>query len=85
MLTRGVRALGEHLVARAVAEVRTFDRFDEDNDPRGEHDFGSFDLCGASLFWKVDYYDVDLENGSEDAADAAITTRILTLMLAEEY
>ena len=32
-----------------------------------------------------DYYDVDLEHGSEDPADAAITTRILTLMLVEEY
>ena len=85
VLTRGVRALGEDLVARAVAEVRAFGRFDGDNDPHGEHDFGSFEVCGQALFWKINYYDADVENGSEDPADAAITTRILTIMLAEEY
>jgi hypothetical protein len=85
VLTRGVNALGAELVACALAKVRAFDRFNEDNDPHGEHDFGSFDLCGSSLFWKIDYYDLDLENGSEDPADPAITTRVLTIMLAEEY
>ncbi len=85
MLTRGVRALGEDLIACVVAKVRAFDRFDEDNDPHGEHDFGAFEVCGQALFWKIDYYDVDLENGSEDPANAAITARILTIMLAEEY
>ena len=50
MLTRGVSALGEDLVARAVAEVRAFNRFDGDNDPHGEHDFGSFEVCGQALF-----------------------------------
>ena len=85
VLTRGVNGLGADLVARAVAEVRAFDRFEGDNDPHGEHDFGSFEVCGQALFWKIDYYDVDLEHGSEDPANAAITTRILTLMLVEEY
>jgi hypothetical protein len=84
-LTRGVQALGEALVFRAIGEVRAFDRFDEDNDPHGEHDFGSFTLCGERLLWKIDYYDAALEFGSEDPADPALTTRVLTIMLAEEY
>jgi hypothetical protein len=85
VLTRGVLSLGEDLVACVLTKVRAFDRFDADNDPHDEHDFGSFEVCGQALFWKIDYYDIDLEHGSEDPADAAITTRILTLMLAEEY
>ena len=57
----------------------------EDNDPHGEHDFGSFELCGRKLFWKIEYYDPDLQHGSEDPADPAKTMRVLTVMLAEEY
>jgi len=68
-----------------VTRVRTFDDFSEDNDPYGEHDFGAFDQDGDKIFWKIDYYDADLMAGSPDPADAAVTTRVLTIMLAEEY
>jgi hypothetical protein len=69
------------------AEVANFNRFTEDNDPHGEHDFGAFDVEGAgTIFWKIDYYpDKSCTLGSEDPADAARTFRILTIMLASEY
>jgi hypothetical protein len=57
----------------------------EDNDPHGERDFGSLGLRGQRLFWKIDYYDLALEYGSPDPADPAVTRRVLTLMLADEY
>lgn len=84
VITAGVAALQicETEVARALA---AFDQFDEDNDPYGEHDFGALDLAGERLFWKIDYYDPSLVEGSVDAADEAHTERVLTLMLASEY
>jgi len=36
---------------------RGFDNFNADNDPHGEHDFGSFELEGEKLFWKIDLYE----------------------------
>lgn len=65
--------------------VQKFDDFTEDNDPHGEHDFGAFEIAGQRFFWKIDYYDRDMKCGSEDSADPAQTTRVLTIMLAEEY
>jgi hypothetical protein len=85
VLTAGVNALPSDVRAMAIRKVVTFDAFNGDNDPHGEHDFGSFDLAGRKFFFKVDYYDPSLEAGSDDPADAAKTTRVLTLMLAEEY
>jgi hypothetical protein len=85
MLTRGVASMGAEFVALATAAVRNFDGFTCDNDPYGEHDFGSINLAGEKLFWKIDYYDLSLSYGSDDPADAAITRRMLTIMLASEY
>ena len=85
MLTSGVDDLGLMFVAAAVNAVRTFDAFDRDNDPHGEHDFGAFTLQGQRLFFKIDYYDLALEGHSPDAADPAQTHRVLTIMLASEY
>lgn len=84
--TAGIEALGLEAVLDIWSKVRSFSAFTEDNDPYGEHDFGSLDHPAAGkLFWKIDYYDLDLACGSEDASDPVKTRRVLTIMLAEEY
>lgn len=85
MLTRGVWALGPTECFLIMGKVKAFNDFSEGNDPWGEHDFGSFDHKGHKLFWKIDYYDKDCEAGSPDPADPAVTCRVLTVMLADEY
>jgi hypothetical protein len=84
-ITRGVADRGNDFADRAMDAVRAFCDFTPDNDPYGEHDFGSFDLDGLTLFWKIDYYDLLLEYGSPDPADPLVTRRVLTILLAEEY
>lgn len=65
--------------------VRSYDSFTPENDPHGEHDFGSFLFAGYTTFWKIDYYDPTLKWGSDNPADNTKTCRVLTVMLAEEY
>jgi hypothetical protein len=84
-MTAGVDALPSDVQAIVIRRVTTFADFNADNDPHGEHDFGSFTFTGRKFFWKIDYYDLTLTYGSEDPADPAKTTRVLTIMLAEEY
>jgi hypothetical protein len=84
-MTAGVNGKGPAFVAKALIKVIAFDDFNADNDPHCEHDFGTFELDGEKLFWKIDYYDLKGEFGSEDPSDPKKTLRVLTVMLAEDY
>lgn len=81
MVTRGVSALPD--ITKVLSMVRDFNKFSEDNNPYGEHDFGSFVCFGEKLFWKIDYYDLALEAWADPLSSGC--RRVLTVMLAEEY
>ncbi len=99
--TVGFRSLPEADQSQVRLLVETYDAFDEDNDPHGERDFGTVYQLGDGrwtterprvsedererVFLKLDYYDRELRFASEDAADPAITRRVLTVMLSDEY
>jgi hypothetical protein len=84
-VTRGISALPRDAQAAITDRVRSFEVFDENNDPHGEHDFGSFDHDGHTIFWKIDLYDLDHQFYSPDPTDPSKTNRVLTILLAEEY
>ena len=83
IITEGVQALGD--VDVVLRQVQLFDAFTPDNDPYGEHNFGSITLEDTTFFWKIDCYDLDLHMHSPDPSDETVTARVLTIMLAEEY
>lgn len=85
MVTRGVLALKGFDKFALLAALASYDSFDADNDPHGERDFGDLQIFETELLWKIDYYDESLEFGSDDPADAEVTSRVLTVMLASEY
>ena len=85
VITSGVSALGEDNVISIIEKVKNFNDFSEDNNPFGERDFGSFDFKGTKIFWKIDYYDNQMEYHSEDKSDPDKTVRVLTVMLSSEY
>jgi len=85
VITSGVAALDPAIRSELLAAVRRFDAFSSDNDPYGEHDFGAIEIGGQTFFFKIDYYDCSLTFHSPDAADPAVTTRVLTVMRADEY
>lgn len=81
-LTRGVvYGLSDHI--GLLKAIESFDKFTEDNDPYGEHDFGSLRWESQKVFWKIDYYDPELKFGL-DPLDPKCR-RVMTVMLAEEY
>lgn len=85
VFTPGIRALGFVAMIELRLQIAKFDAFSPDNDPYGEHDFGSLEFQGQTVFWKIDYFDDSLTWASPDPADPTLTTRLLTMMLASEY
>jgi hypothetical protein len=85
VVTAGFESLPADRRRLILAKVRAFDQFDEDNDPHGEHDFGLIEDGGPRYFWKIDPYDREMELMSPDPANPVVTTRVLTVMLADEY
>lgn len=85
LMTRGIAALGDEMVLRVNQAVTVFDAFSPDNDPYGEHDFGTVQVGEHVIMFKIDYYDLDLQYASPDPTDPNVTCRVMTLMLAEEY
>jgi hypothetical protein len=82
VMTPGVAALGIEAAERIFKTIAVFDDFCHDNDPHQEHDFGSFEAEGQSIFFKIDLYEEpDVKNPNGEP----VVTRVLTIMLAEEY
>jgi Protein of unknown function (DUF3768) len=85
VVTAGFNSLSANRRHSVLAKIRAFNDFNEDNDPHGEHDVGLIDGDDVRCLWKIDYYDTDMDLMSPDPADPFVTTRVLTVMLAEEY
>jgi hypothetical protein len=85
VITPGVAALGQAAVERIVKTIAVYDDFCHANDPHEEHDFGSFQADGQTIFFKIDYYDKNLTYHSPDPSDPAVTERVITILLADEY
>jgi Protein of unknown function (DUF3768) len=85
VMTTGIAALGPDAIARIVKTIAAYDDFCQANDPYGEHDFGSFEADGHTVFFKIDYFDKALTAHSPDASDPSVTERVITIMLAEEH
>jgi hypothetical protein len=84
-VTQGVQELSSVEAEQLMRKVTTYQDFKEENDPYGEHDFGSVEHNGVTYFWKIDYYDNDMMGGSEDPSDPEQTRRVLTILRADEY
>jgi len=85
LMTRGVQDLPKAILAKALWAIQHFDAFEDANDPYREHDFGAVEIEGHKVWFKMDYYDLDCRYGSPDPSDPAVTTRVMTILLPEEY
>ena len=85
VITENLRRVTGFDAAILLSALANYEGFDEDNDPYGERDFGDLSLWGYDVVFKIDYYDKNLEYGSDNPADPAVTHRVLTVMLAGDW
>jgi hypothetical protein len=80
-LTNGVQSVTD--LQGLLEAIREYDDFTEDNDPYGEHDFGSLVWHSEKVFWKIDYYNESMTTWEDPLSVQC--RRVLTVMLADEY
>lgn len=54
VLTVGIQSMPTDDRSELLKQVQEFDKFTEDNDPYGEHDFGAISFKNDTYFWKID-------------------------------
>jgi len=90
MLANSVASSPVELRQQIIAKVRDYDDFKstdelDEYERDDEHDMGFFEINSVSYLFKIDCYDATMEYGSENPADASITTRVLTIMESRDY
>ncbi|SNR70963.1 DUF3768 domain-containing protein [Paracoccus sediminis] len=85
ILTPGIAAEGIAFVQEAVVACAVDRNFTESNDPWADHSFGTLDVQGKRIWWKIDLYDADCSGGAENPADPAETHRVVTILFPSEY
>lgn len=85
LTTIGIRRKPVEDVARILSMVRSFNKFNKNNNIYGENDYGKFAFKDDVIIWKIDYYDKNYRYHSEDPSNPDITNRVMTIMTSEEY
>lgn len=85
--TQGVQALSSPAIQAVLRQALLFpnDSFRESFDPYVDRDFIVVEHLGCRYWAKIDPYDLSMKSISPDPADDAVTVRVLTLMLPQEY
>lgn len=88
-ITRAITELPPPDVEAIVHAVQHFENFNKHNDPQGEHDFARLSVDAPSqryeVFFKFDYYNLELNGLAENPADYQNTRRIMTIGMMEDY
>lgn len=65
VLTQGIRSNAPEDIQAIITKVRTFDKFDENNDPYNEHDFANHRNIGTTQHY-FNYNEKMLANAVEN-------------------
>ena len=84
VITPALEELSSKVRERVLERVRTFDEWNDKDEPFGEHDFGAFKIDGVDFFWSIECYDRSMQRGTDDPTDPEKTTRVLTVMTGED-
>jgi Protein of unknown function (DUF3768) len=84
VLTASVAALPNMVKAAVLDQVALFEVFNEENDPYGMHDYGSFDYRSREFFFKIEFFTLEPSDVPLDLTDPKKALRIMTVGLVQD-
>ena len=87
VMTHALAAMDPLFVHQARITIGRLHVFEADNDPDGFHDFGSVEIDGQKVWFKVDMYETGSGKryGAERPDNPVMTERVMTLMLPSDW
>ena len=87
VMTQSLSALDPMFIMRARIAIGHLDVFEPDNDPERFHDFGSVEIEGQKVWFKIDLFEAGSGKryGAETPDNPATTERVMTLMLPSDW
>ena len=83
--TSAVDAAGIGFLQGCLERIGRLEDFAPDNDPDGHHDFGTVEVFGTTVWFRIDLHDAqDWNHGSEAPDDPARTWRVLTVLFPSD-
>lgn len=84
IISRSINALPKEDRDGIVQAVKDAHVFPPESDPLGHHDLGQVSHGDHEAVWRMEYYDRECRNKSEDPADLSKTYRVLRINLLQE-
>lgn len=86
VFTRTVAARGMLFQLLALLEIAAVSVFEAEDDPDGRHDFGTVEVQGSRVWFKIDLFsDENMTRGSERPDDPAHTYRVMTVLFPSDW
>jgi hypothetical protein len=87
VMTQSLAACAPEFIEHARIAIGEIDEFDPDNDPDGFHDFGSVEVDGQAVWFKIDMFEAGTGkmSGAETPDVAERTERVMTLMFPSDW
>jgi hypothetical protein len=83
LFTGSVAELPDMVKAAVLGQIASFISFE--SNAHEEHDYGSFEYCNRMVCWKIEYWDLNLVNLSDDPSNPAKTKRLMIVGLREDW
>lgn len=87
VMTQSLAACEPEFIDRARIAIGEIDEFDPNNDPDCYHDFGSVEIDGQAVWFKIDMFEAGTRKtyGAETPDVAERTERVMTLMFPSDW
>src|SRR5262249_14717850 len=84
-VSRGIAALPKEEQSRILRRLQSLAALTPDDDPKGAHDYSSFECAGKTIVWSIANLEFLTRSASANPTEQWVTRRVLVVGLAQQH